>query len=208
MHTHSFDRPQRFGWVKNITGVISIIAISAALLGALSIVADVLGRWLFGISVFALNEIMSAIFAVAIALTLPAGAANRVNLKIDLLAHLTGDRLTAWLKVIGSLMLMFFFAILAWRIWGLAVRYDGQGRASALLQLPLAPTYFAISLAIGAAAVVQVFNAIDDVTDALAETGTKGSHPIVAALIGAFIVLFIGLGLWIFLALTAMQITS
>lgn len=186
----------RFGWIKNITGVISVISISAALIGALIIVIDVLGRWLFGTSVFALNEIMSAIFAIAISLTLPAGAANRINLKIDLLAHLTGPKLTAWLRFVGSIMLFIFFAVLAWRLGGLAVRYYGQGRASALLQIPLAPTYMAIAVAMASAAIVQIFNTIEDFGDARAETGTKPTHITVWALVAALAVLFFGAGIW------------
>jgi TRAP-type C4-dicarboxylate transport system permease small subunit len=188
--------PVRFGWVKTITGVISVISISAALLGAFAIVLDVLGRWLFSTSVFALNEIMSTIFAVAIALTLPAGAASRVNLKIDLLSHLTGPRVTAWLKVAGAVMLCVFFSILSWRLFGLAVRYADQGRASALLQLPLASTYYAISAAMGAAAIVQVFNFIEDITDAIAEKREDRTHPIVWLIIAAFLVLTVGVAGW------------
>ncbi|WP_170162693.1 TRAP transporter large permease subunit [Pacificibacter maritimus] len=190
------NMPKRFAWLHKITGVISIISITVAMLGALTIVADVLGRWLFGVSVFALNEIMSAVFAIAIALTLPAGAASRVNLKIDLLAHLTGARLTAWLKVAGSIMLFTFFAMLAWRLFGLALRYHDQGRASSLLQLPLAPTYFGICFAMGAAAVVQVFNIIQDVEDALVVKGTQRSSLIVWFLVVAFGVLAGGTALW------------
>jgi C4-dicarboxylate transporter, DctM subunit len=104
-----------------VTGVIAMVAIAAALVGALVIVADVLGRALFGTSVFALNEIISMVFAIAVAFTLPAGAALRVNLKIDLLAHLTGPRLTAWLRLVGSVLLFVFFALLAWRL--LACRF-------------------------------------------------------------------------------------
>lgn len=192
---------QRFGWVKKITGVISVIAIGSALLGALTIVADVLGRWLFDTSVFALNEIMSAIFAVAIALTLPAGAANRVNLKIDLLAHLTSPRMTAWLKAVGAIMLMIFFAVLAWRLYGLAARYNSQGRASALLQLPLAPTYYAIATAMAAAAVVQVFNFIEDIQDALAEKSTEKSSKWVWGVVVALAILGVGTAGWAFVDL-------
>lgn len=187
---------QRFGWVKKVTGVISIFSISAALLGAMVIVFDVLSRWLVGTSVFALNEIMSTIFAVAIAMTLPAGAANRVNLKVDLLGHMTGPKLTAWLKVFGSVMLFVFFAILAWRIFGLAGRYSGQGRASSLLQLPLAPTYYAISLAAFLAAAVQVINFIEDFVEVQTATGTLRTHKVVWLIAGAFCVTVIGLGLW------------
>lgn len=190
--------PRRFPWLHKVTGVISIISITAALLGAMTIVVDVLGRWLFGTSVFALNEIMSVIFAIAIAFTLPAGAASRVNLKIDLLAHLTGSRLTAWLRVAGSVMLFVFFAILAWRLFGLALRYQDQGRASALLQLPLAPTYFAIAFAMASAAIVQVFNTIEDVANALTEAGTDKTHPAVWVVLASFAVLAGGTLLWVF----------
>jgi len=186
----------RFSWLHTVTGIISAISIAAALLGAMTIVADVLGRWLFGSSVFALNEIMSAVFAIAIAFTLPAGAASRVNLKVDLMAHLTGSRLTAWLRVVGSLMLFVFFAILAWRLFGLAMRYLDQGRASALLQLPLAPTYFAIAFAMASAAIVQVFNMIEDVAGALSETGTQRTHASVWAVLICFVVLAGGTLLW------------
>lgn len=197
MQTTTASAQKRFGWIKTITGVISIISISAALLGALSIVMDVLGRWIFGTSVYALNEIMSTVFAIAIALTLPAGAALRVNLKIDLLGNLTGPRLTAWLKVAGAVMLGIFFGILAWRIFGLAVRYNDQGRASALLQFPLASTYFAIAAAMAAAALVQVFNVIEDVTDALeTDVGEGRTHPAVWLIVIAFLILTIGIAGW------------
>ncbi|WP_056033741.1 TRAP transporter large permease subunit [Loktanella sp. 3ANDIMAR09] len=182
--------------VKKITGVISVISIGAALLGALTIVIDVLGRWLFGVSVFALNEVMSAIFAVAIALTLPAGAANRVNLRIDLLAHLTSPRLTAWLQCLGSVMLGLFFGILAWSLFGLAIRYDDQGRASALLQLPLAPVYFAIAVAMAAAALVQVLNTLEDFALARAQSAGQRSHVVVLLVVGLFLVSTIGIGGW------------
>ncbi len=194
MESIAFD--QRFGLVKKVTGVISIISISAALLGAMCIVADVLGRWFLGVSVFALNEIMSTIFAIAIAMTLPAGAANRVNIKIDLLTHMTGPRLTAWLRVAGSVMLLIFFAILAWRIFLLAGRYGEQGRATSFLQLPLAPTYYAIALAAFLSAAVQVLNIIEDLADTRNASGTARTSPVVWMIVVAFCVAVVGIGLW------------
>lgn len=183
-------------YIRRGTGLISILAIAVALIGALFIVGDVLGRWLFGTSVFALNELMSAIFAVAVAMTMPAGAANRVNLKIDLLAGLTGPKLTAWLQFIGSIMLLIFFSILCWRLWGLAVRYHGQGRATSLLQLPLAPTYYAISVAMGISALVQINNIIEDFFAAMKEPGGKRSHPAVLVVVSLSALAAIGLLGW------------
>lgn len=185
--------------VRNAAGAIAMAAIAAALLGALVIVADVLGRALFGTSVFALNEIVSTVFAVAVAFTLPAGAALRVNLKVDLLADLTGPRLTAWLRLAGSVLLFVFFALLAWRLFGLTFRYADTGRASALLRMPLAPTYFAISLGLAAAALVQAFMVAEDVAALQRETRAGRSHPVVLALLAVLMSSMLGLGLWIIL---------
>lgn len=179
------------------TGALSMVAVAGILAGALVICIDVLGRWLVGASVVALNEIMSAVFAVAIAATLPAGAALRVNLSIDLLGHMTGPRLTAWLKVAGSLLLLAFFALLAWRVFGLALRYHAQGRATSILRWPLAPTYFAVAVSMGLAALVQLVNAMDDVRAARAVRSGLRSSPIVLALVGTLTAVAAGTGLWI-----------
>ncbi|MCU0828188.1 MAG: TRAP transporter large permease subunit [Tabrizicola sp.] len=173
--------------VRKVAGLIAMGAIGAALLGALVIVVDVVGRAIFGTAVFALNEIVSTVFAVAVAFTLPAGAALRVNLKVDLLAHLTGPRLTAWLRLAGSILLLVFFALLAWRLFGLSLRYAETGRASALLRMPLAPTYFAISLGLAAAALVQLFIIVEDAIALRQETRTGRSHPVVLALVALLV---------------------
>jgi C4-dicarboxylate transporter, DctM subunit len=181
------------------TGLIAVGAIAAALLGALVIVGDVLARWLFSTAVFALNEIISLVFAIAVAFTLPAGAALRVNLRIDLLAHLTGPRLTAWLRLVGSVALFVFFAILAWRLFGLALRFGDSGRATPLLQVPLAPAYFAISAGLAAAAIVQIFMIVEDALALRAPPGQGRSHPVVLAVLAAFVAGLLAIGLWIIL---------
>jgi len=176
---------------RRITGAISMLAIAGILSGAMVIVADVLGRWLFGSAVFAMNEIMSLTFAVAVAATMPAGAAHRVNLKIDLFAQLTGPRLSAWLNTAGSIMLLIFFGMLAWSLWGIAGKYATQGRATALLVISLSPVYYAITASMAAAAIVQVVNIWADIGRALSVKSEQKSHPIVLV-IAAALVLAVG----------------
>lgn len=185
-------------WAAAGTGVISVVAVAGILTGAIVICIDVLGRWLFGTAVVALNEIMSNVFAVAIAATLPAGAARRVNLSIDLLGHMTGPRLSAWLKVVGSILLILFFALLAWRVFGLALRYHSQGRATSILRWPLAPTYFAVSVSMGLAALVQVANAVDDVRHALTVRAGWRSSPAMLWTVGTLVAFACATTLWIF----------
>lgn len=187
---------QSQGLVDRVTGAVSILAVGGILVGALVIVGDVLGRWLVGRSVVALNEIMSNVFAVAIAATFPAGAARRVNLSVDLLGAQTGTRLTAWLRVVGSVLLLLFFALLAWRLWALGVRFGAQGRATAILEWPLAPTYYAAAVFLGAAALVQVLNTMADLRAALAVRSGQGSRPGILLLLVVLVATVAGLAIW------------
>ena len=146
-----------------ISSGIAALAVFGMLCGAIVIVTDVLLRWLAGTAVVALNEVMAHIFAMAVALTLPAGAVRRVNLRVDILAAHFSPAMTRWLTVAGSALLGLFFAILAWKTWGLAVKFHGQGRATLILNWPLAPTYFVVALAAGMAVLAQVKNLAQDV---------------------------------------------
>ena len=172
---------------ENITGAISILAIIGILAGAVVVVGDVLGRWILGTSVFALNEIMSLTFAIAIAATLPAGAARRVNLRIDLFAQMTGPKVQGWLNVATSVLLMLFFAILSWATWDLADRYLTQGRATTLLELSLYPVYYFVAVTMAATALVQAVNVLVDTRAALAPKEGNRTHPIFAALLALMI---------------------
>lgn len=175
------------GWADQFSAGLSALAVLGMLCGALVIVADVLLRWLAGSAVVALNEVMGQVFAMAVALTLPAGAVGRVNLKVDLLARHFGPHLTRGLAVTGSALLALFFAILAWKTWGLAVKYHDQGRQTLLLQWPLAPTYFVVSIAMGVAALAQVRNAVHDAQ--IPQTLAGRTSPFGTAVIATFALL-------------------
>lgn len=188
--------PEGPAWLLRATGAISVLAVAGLMLGAGVVVADVLGRWLFGRAIVALNEIMALVFALAVAATLPAGAARRVNLKVDLLGGSTGPRVTAWLTLAGSLLLALFFALLAWRVWGLALRYQAQGRETSILYLPLAPTYFIVAGMLALAAAVQVLNAWADLRRAWVVRDGGGTGRLTWAILAALVVTVLGLGAW------------
>lgn len=187
------------GWLLRLTGLISVLAVAGMMLGAAVVVVDVLGRWIFGQAVIALNEIMSVVFALAVAATLPAGAARRVNLKVDLLGHSTGTRMTAWLTLIGTILLGLFFALLAWRIWGLALRYSVQGRSTSILYIPLAPVYFTVATMMGLAAFAQAVLAVQDLLAALRVKGGQRTGPVTLALITVLVLAIAGFSAWAWL---------
>lgn len=179
--------------------LVSVLAVAGMLAGALVVVADVLARWLLGTAIVALNEVMSQLFAMAIAATLPAGAARRVNLKVDLIGFAIAPRLNAWLTLIGSLMLAAMFALLAWRIWTLGLRFHTQGRASLILQWPLAPTYFFVCAAMAIAALVQLGNAVLDGLALRDPAGEGRTTPLGAAVVGGTALCAGGAVLWLFI---------
>jgi C4-dicarboxylate transporter DctM subunit len=178
--------------------LVSVLAVAGMLAGALVIVVDVLLRWLTGTAVIALNEVMSQVFAMAIAATLPAGAARRVNLKVDLLGSAIGPRLAGWLTFAGSLLLAAMFAFLAWRIWSLGLRFHTQGRATLILVWPVAPTYFFTAIAMAIAALVQVGNAAQDFAALRAPAGEGRTTPVGAAVVAATVMLTAGAAGWAF----------
>lgn len=188
------DRFER--WSTLGANLVSVLAVAGMLTGAMVVVADVLLRWLAGSAVVALNEVMSQVFAVAIAATLPAGAARRVDLRVDLLGFSIGPRLDRWLTLAGSVLLALLFAILAWRIWGLGLRFHAQGRETLILLWPIAPTYFLVAAAMAGAALVQLANAALDVT-ALRQPVTGGrTGPAGAVVVGATLLLLAGAIAW------------
>lgn len=181
---------------RTLSGAVSMVAIAGIMMGAIVVVADILGRWFLGTSVYALNEVMSLVFAMAVAATMPAGAAYRVHLKIDLFSQWTGPKVTAWLNVAGSVALFIFFALIAWSVWGSAVGYARSGDATPLLIWPLAPVYFAIATCMGLAALVQAINICCDVARARSVTEQGRTRLIVWIFIAAFSVIVGWVGLW------------
>ena len=152
--TTLIDRVERI--TDRASGAISGIAVLGLLAGAMVLVANVLSRWLLGGGITALNEIMGQMFAMAVAATLPAGAARRVNLKVDLMARHFGRHLSHALTIAGSLILTVFFAALAYYVWMLGLRFLSQGRETLILKWPLGPTYVFASVAVGLACLAQL----------------------------------------------------
>src|SRR5262245_48583846 len=82
-------------------GVIGMLVVSGMTM------LDVLARWLFDSGVTALNEIVAMTFAVTVTACIPAGLAQRVNLKVDLFENALAGRWKSWLTAIGDVVLLF-----------------------------------------------------------------------------------------------------
>lgn len=190
--------------VDTLTGMVAILAVVGLLLGAGVVVVDVMIRWLFGGGIIALNEVMSQMFAMAVAATLPAGVSRRVNLRVDLLASSFGPRLTHFLSVLSSIALAAFFAALTFYVWALALRFLRQGRDTMILEWPVAPTYLFAASAMGLALVAQlliVWRAFSTPPQSIA----KRSSPLGIGLVIALLTLPLGGAVWAVSDLAGLQ---
>jgi len=142
-------------WCLAVTRRVAFAGVLAMLAIALITTADVLLRWLANAPIHGLNEIVGMGMAIAVAATFPAGASQRVNLTIDLLQHRVGDRALAWLKVGGALLLLVFYALLAWRIGVYAQKLQDRAAETIFVQMPIAPFVWTIAVFVAMSALAQ-----------------------------------------------------
>jgi len=198
----AFDRIEHF--TDRASGVISGIAVIGLLAGAIVIVFDVILRALGLGGVVALNEIMGQMFAMAVAATLPAGAARKVNLRVDLMAGHFGPRLSHILLVAGSVALLLFFGLLTYYVTQLGIRFVNQGRETLILKWPLGPTYVFSAIAMGLATLVQAVKVYRDVITApQAKAPTSSLAGMITAL--ALGGLILAGALWALIDLSSLQ---
>ena len=155
------------------------------LLIALGTIADVLLRWQLNLPIPGYSELVELGIAVAIAATFPAGAANRGNLTIDILAERMSPQLRLRLGCFGALLLLLFYALLAWQLAVLAADSQSRNDTTVYLDLQRAPALWAVAalLAIAAAAQLQVFLA--DLRAALGESERARAFPALAVALPA-----------------------
>ena len=118
--------------------------------------ADVLLRWLSNSPIDGLNEIVGMGLAVAVAATFPAGAAQRVNLTIDLLAEPRQRANPGLAEGRRSLLLLVFYVFLAWRIGVYAMKLQARAAETVYVQLPMAPFIWAVAAFLAVSALAQV----------------------------------------------------
>ncbi|MGH7088010.1 MAG: TRAP transporter small permease, partial [Stellaceae bacterium] len=182
------------------TRPIASIGVAGMLTAAGATVLDVLMRWLFDSPFPALNELVAMLFAVAIAATIPAGLANKVNLRIDLLSRFMSPRMGAWLDAVGGLFLLAFFAVLTWQLSVYASQLAEQGRDTVMLGLPVAPFIYGVAVLFAIGCCVQSIVMLNQFGQAAAHPTPgpgEATHPLFTKVALAFAIALVGLALYI-----------
>ncbi len=190
-------------------GVIAMLAVSALTM------VDVLVRLVAHQSIAAVNEIVSMVFAVAVSACIPAGLAQRVSLKVDLLEGSLGPRWEAWLAAIGDAVLGLFFFILAWHVALYAGELGGQNRTTIILRWPMAPFMYAAAALLVAGVVVQGVMTLNALRRALAvriapdevDTGSPAAKAFVL-LVGCVTLALVAVGVMNFQIISRFILTS
>jgi C4-dicarboxylate transporter DctM subunit len=153
---------------------VSAIGVLGMLVAAGATVVDVTLRWLFGGGLVALNEIIAFSFAIAVAACLPAGAARRINLAVDVFSDTFSPRTAAVLRAIGAILLCLFIGLLTWHLALLSESLKDQGRRTLILQLLQWPFIAGSTLLFGLATIVQAVVAANTVRHALGVPSSPG----------------------------------
>jgi tripartite ATP-independent transporter DctM subunit len=141
-----------------LTQRVASIGVLGMLLIAFTTIADVLARWLFSAPITGMGEMASMALAVAVSACLPGGAAQRVNITVDLLSGRASARTVARLQRFGALALLVFYGALALRLGEYAASLEARQAATVYLNLPIAPFLWVVTAFVAATALVQLLN--------------------------------------------------
>ena len=178
-------------WVERATTVciaftrrIAFGGVLAMLVVAGVTILDIFLRAAFNSPIAAMNEIVAMVFAIAVAACFPAGIAEGVHLRVNILSTYFGEKISRWLMAFGSLLLFWMFALLAWRIGVYAWEMYSRDAATTILNIPKSPFLWTVAALCGISAIVQYLVFAGDVVAACRNTPASSSGITVLFLVG------------------------
>lgn len=163
---------------------IAVVALVGMLALSLLTMIDIALRFFFNTPITGLDEATQLVMAVIVSASLPIGIATRNHVTIDFFRRAIGPRWEAWLDAIGGALVLGMMTVLALRFGAYADRMMVRHEASAIVQLPLAPFWWAVTALIGICAALQTVVFLNELARALG-AGRSGSSLLAGALIVA-----------------------
>lgn len=156
--TRAWSRVTSF--LLGVTKRFALVAVFAILLIAFSTCADIIGRALFGVSIYGLNEVTALLVAVAVSACLPFALVRGGALSIDVFAARFTSSAKSWIAIISAMMIACFMGLLSWRIGVSATGMSRMNETTMLTNLPRAPFFLAMAVAFGVTAVVVLVTSL------------------------------------------------
>lgn len=150
------ETPKFVRYASGMAGLVpGILLLSTALLT----LADVVGRNLLNAPVPGATELTELALVAMTFLLYPRVAWRDTHITVDLLDGIMGPR-AQWLqRLLGALVGVVTFGVLAWRLWLLGDRISGYGDVTPYLRIPLDPVYYGMSVLSGVTAIVYALRA-------------------------------------------------
>ena len=141
-----------FKRIEDITGrvsrAIALIGLAGLLLLASATVLDVFMRWLFNRPIVGLNDTYSLFTALVIASCFPLCIFNNGNITIRFIGNIIGPKTKAVLDVIGNLVTLIIFALMAWQLWLYTDQLARDGENTWVLNWPVSPWWRVVTIII------------------------------------------------------------
>jgi len=135
------------------TVITTIAAVSLLALMGLTF-ADVIGREFFNKPLTFSVELTKLAMGLIVCLAFGTTTYSARHISVDLIQAFVPKAVFGLLLRLSALMLAAFFLVLAWGLFGKANQFAGDGLATQVLFLPIAPVVYGMSVACLAAAVI------------------------------------------------------
>ena len=137
---------------------VAFVGVMGMLFIAFMTIADVVLRFLFSAPIAGMGEVTSMVLAVTVAACLPAGAASGVNLTVELFDTRVSAAARERLRLFGALVLLVFYAFLAWRVGVYAHNLGARNSVTVYLAIPMAPFIWTVAGFLVISALMQLLN--------------------------------------------------
>lgn len=148
------------------TRALSVVGLSALMSLATMTIADGLMRSLANQPIEGVRDLGGLAIALAIACCLPVVMIEKGNITIRL-AEAASPRLSRVLEVIASALVLCVMVALTWQIWLYAAKMLRARETTFVLQIPVAPFWFGVSVILACAVLVQALVMLRAVSAAL-----------------------------------------
>lgn len=148
--------------VRRATRWLALVGFAGLLLLAAMTSLDALLRSAFSAPIQGVNDVSSVVMAVVIASCVPANLAQRRNISVEVLGAMAGPRVNQLLTIFAGLVVLAFFAVMAWKFVPYAQGMYLSGRRTWVLGWPVWPWWSAAALFLALAVLVQALNVLHD----------------------------------------------
>lgn len=131
--------------LDTITQSVAIIAFGGLVIMAVLIFYDGAARTLNVPRISGFSDYGEIVYPIVIAACFPAGLLRQNNVAVRFLGKLGGPRINACLEAFAAIITLAFFAVLAWQLVLLTLKYGEGGRTTRTIGIALAPWWWITS---------------------------------------------------------------